>query len=99
MIVIEMDVQGGQDVVEMLVLHVGQFFGQTPHVMVVDQRDGGHDDAVRTLGFLFDHGVADQVAEGFRAVGVSAAGDQSVELFQEIGIDGYANPAEIAHSY
>ncbi len=81
------------------VLHVGEALGKLAHVVIVDQRDGAYDDAVRTLGRFFDEGFADQVAKRFRAVGVAAAGDKIVEFLEQIGIDGDANPTEFAHSY
>jgi ABC-type Co2+ transport system permease subunit len=69
------------------------------HVVVVDQGDGSdHVRLGRLPGFL-DQFIADQVAEGFGAVGVAALVNQLIEFFQKLGIDGYANPAEAAHAY
>src|ERR1019366_6131568 len=48
---------------------------------------------------LFDQFLADQVAKGFGAVGVSAPADQFIELLQKDAVDGDANPAQTAHAF
>jgi hypothetical protein len=85
-----MHVQRRQDVVIVLVLHVGQLVAQHAHVMIVNQSHGAHHFQVRLLRRGLDQFLPDQVAKGFGAVGVSASGDQVVKLFQKIGINGYA---------
>lgn len=98
-VVIQMHVQGGEDVVVVIVLDGVEFFAEQTDVMVVDKGDGADYIGVGRFPGLFDEVVADQVAEGFGAVGVSAPPDALIELFQKIAIDGNANPAQAAHAY
>ena len=94
---IEVYVKRGEDQIKMIVLHGRQALRQQAHVMIVDQRESADYQAVGLLGGFLDQGFADQVAEGFGAVGVSALGDVMVEFGEKVGIDGYADAAEIAH--
>ena len=68
-------------------------------MVIVHQCDRADHITLRRLGHFLHKLVADQVPKGLGAVGVPALGDETVELLQEIGIDSYANPAEIAHAY
>src|SRR5271166_1009344 len=98
-VVVEMNVQRGEDVVEVRVLQSGELFAEQPDVVIVDQRDRADYVAVGALpGFLYQL-VADQVAKRLRAIGVSARGDEAIEFVEKIGIDGYADAAEFAHLY
>src|SRR5579859_3583447 len=67
--------------------------------MIVDQGHGADHAGFGRLPGLLHELIADEVAEGFGAVGVTALGDELVELIQKLGIDSNANPAEAAHSY
>ena len=77
---IQVDVQRGENGVVKVVLHVGELLVEQADVVVVDQRDGAHHMAVGRFPGLLHQLVADQVAEGFGAVGVAALRDQLVEL-------------------
>ena len=94
---VEMHVQRGQDQMKMIVLHGGEPVRELAHVVIVDQRERADDQAVRLLGGFFDEGFADEVAEGFGTVGIAAFLDVLVEFGEQVGIDGYADTAEVAH--
>ena len=98
-VVVQMHVESGKDGPVILVLEVHQFVAQHPDVVVVDQGDRAYDAGFRGFRHFLDEFVAYEVTERFRTVGIPALLDVPVELFQEIGIDGYANPAEFAHAY
>ena len=48
---------------------------------------------------LLNQFVADQIAEGFRPVRITALADVNIKFLQQIGIDGNADSAELAHEY
>jgi cobalt/nickel transport system permease protein len=98
-VMIQMHMHGRKNVVKVGVLKIGQLLVQQPHVMIVDQRDGSHYVGIRAFPQFFDQLVADQVSKGFRAVSVSARGDQVIEFLQQAGVDRHSNPAKIAHGY
>ncbi len=52
--------------------------------------------AEHSPGFL-DQFIADQVPKGFGAVGITALGDEPVELLQEIAAEGHANSTKVGH--
>jgi ABC-type Fe3+/spermidine/putrescine transport system ATPase subunit len=80
-------------------LHVDQLLVQQPHVVIVDQSHGAHNLAVRLLPRFVNKFIANQVAKGFRAICVSAAANEVVELGEQIAIDSHTNPAQAAHAY
>ena len=96
-IVIEVGVTGGDDQVVVLVLEAGELVGDAVGAVVVDEGDGADDGGVGGGGTLGDEAVANEVAEGLRAVGVAAAGDGAVELLEEGGIECDADAAELTH--
>ena len=96
---IEVHVQRREDQMKMVVLHGGEAVRQHAHVVVVDQGESADYQTVRLLRGFLDEGFADQVAEGFGAVGVTSLGDVVVEFGEEVRIDGYADAAEIAHLF
>src|ERR1035441_5931829 len=98
-IVIQVNVERGEDGVMEIVLDAGEFLAQQAHVVIIDQGDGAHHLRVRRFPRLFDQFLADQVAKGFGAVRVTAPPDQLIELLQQSAIDGDANPAQGAHAY
>src|ERR1019366_3448703 len=93
-----MDVQRGEDGVMVIVLDGGKLLAQQADVVIVDKGDCAHHLGGRRFPRLFDQFLADQVAKGFGAVGVSAPPDQFIELLQKDAVDGDANPAQIAHA-
>src|SRR5579885_3288702 len=66
--------------------------------MVVYERDRADDFAVGALARRFDELVANEIAEGLRTIRVSAPFDKVVEFPQQVGIDGHADAAQLAHS-
>jgi len=96
-IVVQVDVQSRQYVVVKVVLHAGEFLAKLADVVVIDQGDGPHYRAVRGLPGCFDQVFADQIAKRFRTIGISSLGDQGVEPVEQVRVDGYANPAKLAH--
>src|SRR4051794_22890538 len=82
----------------MIVLNAGKLLVEHADVVIVNQRDGADHVALGRLPRFFDELIADQVAEGFGAVGIAALADQLVELRKQIRIDGYANSAKAAHA-
>ena len=69
---IEMCVARGNDQVVVRVLRFSQLLGDAVGVMVEDEGDGADDGGIGRGGLLAHQPVADQVAKGFGAVGVSA---------------------------
>jgi cobalt/nickel transport system permease protein len=98
-VMIQMHMHRGKDVVKVRVLEIGKLLVQQAHVMIVNQSHGADDGGVRTFPHFFHQLVADQVAKGFRAVGVSPRRDQVIEFLQKAGIDRHSNTAKIAHRY
>ena len=96
-VVVEMGVAGGDDEVVEGVLEVGELLADAVGVMVIDEGDGADDGGVGGGGLVADEAVADEIAEGLRAVGVAAFLDGAVELVEEIGVDGDADAGELAH--
>jgi hypothetical protein len=96
---IEMHVQGGNDRVVMGVLMLGQLVGQVTGVVVVDQGDGA-DRGGRLVAadLVLDQGVADQVADRLGTVDIAFVGNQVVEAFQQLLVDGDAEAGEVGHT-
>ncbi|HXX99354.1 MAG TPA: hypothetical protein VEI54_00445 [Candidatus Limnocylindrales bacterium] len=78
-IVIEMGMQRRDDNFMMFVLQVGQFFGEKPRVMVIDQSHGCHDWSSRGHDCSPHKPVPDQVAEGLGSVVVAFSRDEIVK--------------------
>ena len=98
-VMVEVDMHGGEDVVKIGMLEIGKFFVQHTYVVVVEQRYSPNYITVRALPRFFDQFIANQIAKCLGTVGVTPGSDQVVKLFQKVGIDGYANPAKLAHGY
>ena len=54
---------------------------------------------VRSRSLLVDQSVADQIAKGFRAVGIAAMADRAIKPLEKVGIERNANSAENAHTH
>jgi len=96
-VVIEVGVAGRDDQVVVLMLEAGELISDAVGIVVVDEGDGANDGGVGGGGAFGDEAVANEIAEGFRAVGVAAAGDGAVELCEEGGIESDADAAELTH--
>ena len=78
-------------------LKFGQLFCDAVSMVIVDEGDGADDGGIGTRGPLRDQAVANQVAKGFGAVGVSEPGDEIIEAGEQIGVECDANSTENAH--
>lgn len=88
-IVIQVGVGGGHRQRVVGVLHVGQPQRELALVVVVDVAQGGDARPVRLgLGAGLAHVGAQQIAEGFGAVGVAALGDEGLEGIGQIIVQG-----------
>jgi Ni2+-binding GTPase involved in maturation of urease and hydrogenase len=97
MIMVEVDVQSGENVVVKIVLEIGELLTQQADVVVIDKSDSADNRAVRMFRDRIDEFGADEVAERFGAVAIATAGDQTIEFAKQVGVDGYANSAKLAH--
>ncbi len=80
-VVVHMDVGGGDYMVVVVVLHQGNFFLQFMLVVVVNQADDAHDLFVR-LPFIFDEVLADQITNCLRPICVAAGHDMFIKYSQ-----------------
>ena len=76
---IEMSMARGNDEVMMRMLRLGQLFSDAVGVMVVNEGDGAHNGGIWRSGRLSHQPVANQVAKGFGAIGVSTLLDGTVK--------------------
>ena len=97
-IVIQMNMKRGKNQMKMVVLHRGKAIRKQAHVMIVNQRQRPHHRAIGLLRGLFDKHVPNQVPEGFGAIVVASLLNVIVEFGEQIGINRYADAAEVAHS-
>ncbi len=70
-VVVEVGVTGGDHKLVVCVLNFSELFRDAVSVVVVDEGDGADHSRVRGRGLLSDQAVADQVAKGFRPVGIA----------------------------
>ena len=86
-LVIEVDMGGGDDGSEMPMLQVRQEVREFSRMTVINDGDGPY----RLLGprfpFSLHQAVADQVSYGFRPVCISLAGDKLIEFCQEVMVN------------
>ena len=83
----------------MIMLHGGEPVRKHAHMMIVDQRQCAHHHAIRFLGGLFNQRFANEVAKSLGPVGIAALLNMFVESCEKVGIDGYADAAEVAHLF
>jgi len=95
-VVVQMNVQRGEDLVVILVLQLGELFAEQPDVMVVEQRHGTGYQSRGLDSRLLNQFRPDEIAKRFRAIGVAAAGNERVELLQQAMVDGHANPFQLS---
>ena len=97
-VMVKVYVQRRKDGFVELMLQLEELLVQHPDVVVVDQRDRADDLGVGRLPGLLDQLVANQVAKGLRAIVVAATADQGVETLKKIGVNGHADPRQLAHA-
>ena len=98
-IMIQVNVQRGEEKVIMGVLKIRQLVAQHADVVVVDQGQSTHDLEIRGLSGLLHQFVPDEIAKRFGPICVAPAGNQVIELLKQVGINRDANPAKFAHAY
>ena len=96
-VVVEVDVEGGDDEVAVFVLDVVDLVAELAGVVVVDHGEGGGDVLGGVAPFLGDEGFADEVAQGLGAVGVAFAFVALVEGGEEFGGHGDGVAFEVGH--
>lgn len=82
-VVVHMNMGGRNDVMVIVVLHLGQPVLQILLVMVVYQADHSHNLFIRQP-FLFDEGLADKVADCLGAVGVTSSPDMLIKDVEQV---------------
>ena len=95
-VVIEVDVGGGENHSAGGVLGIGQLLREIRSAVIVDQRQGADDRLVR-VDVVGKKRLADEIADGLGAVFVAASCDQAVKFFEEIFVERNAGPAEWGH--
>jgi hypothetical protein len=81
-IVVHMDMGGGDNMVMVVVLHQGNFLLQLVLVMIIDQADDAHNLFVG-LPFLFDKGFTDQIPDCFGSIAVTAGFNVFIENIEQ----------------
>jgi hypothetical protein len=81
------------------VLQLGQLLGDAGGVVVVDEGDGSHNSSVRGSSMYSHQLVADEVAKGFGAVGVTTLLNQAIKPIQKVRIQRNSDSAQNAHTY
>jgi len=96
MVVVEMNVLGGNDQIVGIVLDIGEAVDEVFLMMIVNEGDSAGDLAARTP-LLLDERAADEVAEGFGPAGRAAFGDEGVKPVEEILPERYSEADELIH--
>jgi hypothetical protein len=91
---VEMDVGCGHDPVEVHVLDLGQSLGDPAGMMIVNDRDDPHREALFIGDHLLDQGVTHEAANGLAPIGVMMLLAILIELAQEFSTDRDAEPNE-----
>ena len=85
MLVIEVHMHARHDVALELMLDVGEFPGEIPHMVVVDKCDRRNRFTVRiTAPFLTHKVTADEIAKRFRPRGIFPTPDDPIEVVQKM---------------
>lgn len=83
---IEMRVDSGDNEFVILMLQRGQLVRQQAEVMVVNEGNGSHHEALARLQRSFIQTIANKIAESFGAVIVTFVSQKAVKSFQEIRV-------------
>lgn len=83
-VMVEVGVHRGDDIVVMLVLLLREVLGHAPPVMIIDQHDRGRRFAAGRLPFGIDQVVADEIADSLGTVGIPALLDIGVETLEQL---------------
>lgn len=98
-IVIEVGVTRRYHEVMMGVLKLGELLAYPVCVVIIDKGDGSSHSGTRPRRLFTHKAVADQVAKSLRTIGVAQPRDESVEAFEQVGIERDADSAEDAHGH
>lgn len=96
-VVIEVDMQRGDDQVAVVMLDVGEQVQQMRFVMVVDQCDGAGDFVVAKLLLMFDELSAYHVGHGLRPIFVAFGAHQLIEITREFLVERDAESGDRFH--
>ena len=97
-VVIEMHMQRGEDRAVVIVLQVGQLLVEEANVVIVYEGDSADNTRFGRFPGLFHQLIPDKIAKGLRPVRIATVIDEPIEFLEKLGIDGYANAAQFAHS-
>jgi hypothetical protein len=67
-------------------------------MVVIDQRDSTHNNRIWSRGSITHQPLANQIAKGFRTVGIPMLAHPLVKLLEKVRIQRHANSIENAHS-
>jgi hypothetical protein len=91
-LVVEVNVSCGHDLVEVMVLHVGQAPGDPADVMVVNQGHDAHCFAVVLSDCLLDQSRAHQAADRLAAVGITVQLAVTIKEAKQFSADRHTEP-------
>jgi hypothetical protein len=91
-LVIEMNVSRGDDLVEMMVLYVGQPPRDPADMMVVNQGHDAHRFAVVMSDCLFDQSCPHQAADSLAPIGIAVQLAITIEEAKQFSADRHAEP-------
>ena len=95
-IMIEVHMHPGQNQPLDIMLNMRELVVQVPDMVIIDKGDGP-DGLFVLRPFFADQLVPDQVAEGFRSVGVPPAFDMEIKPIEQVPIDGRPEANEFLH--
>ncbi len=98
-IVVEMRVAGGDDEIVLSMLQLGELFSNAAGMVIVDEGDGADNGSVGRRGAFSNEAVANEIAKGLRAIGITALCDGAIEAPQKVGVECNADSAEYAHGH
>ena len=96
-VMIEMHMHGGDNLLIEIVLNRSQNAAQIPNVMVIN--DGHRTDGIGFVIFplFMDQFIADEITDCFGAVGVISLLDKAIEFFEQMIFDRDTETDELAH--
>ena len=94
---IEVYVQGGDDLLVMRVLVLGELVGEIRGVVIVHERDRSHRLGLTDAPLLLDERIANQIADCLGTVHVSLVRDQSIEALEQALVRRDSEPYDFRH--
>ncbi len=96
-VVVEMGMHGRDNDFVILMLQLHEFVREKPGMMIVNKSYGADHEGLRRLQTGSVQAVANEVAESLGAIAVTLGNDVAVKPFQQIRIEGNADPAKQTH--